>query len=143
MPSATRLGVIGRLRRDQGECSGSGGDAFPYYFRQARLGQLIGMRTWGGLVGIGGNPSLIDGTMVTVPRFAFYKLNSTWGVEGHGVDPDIEVIDDPALMVDGGDPQLDKAIALMLTEIEQNPYVPPKRPPYPDRSGMGVLEKDR
>jgi len=123
--------------------AGSGGDAFPYYFRQAKLGQLIGMRTWGGLVGIGGNPSLIDGTMVTVPRFAFYKLNSTWAVEGHGVDPDIEVIDDPALMVNGGDPQLDKAIEVMLTEIEQNPYVPPKRPPYPDRSGMGVLEKDR
>jgi tricorn protease len=123
--------------------AGSGGDAFPYYFRQAKLGKLIGMRTWGGLVGIGGNPNLIDGTTVTVPRFAFYKLNGTWAVEGHGVDPDIEVVDDPALMVDGGDPQLDKAIELMQSEIEHNPFVPPKRPSGPDRSGMGVLEKDR
>ncbi|MBP7747721.1 MAG: PD40 domain-containing protein [Phycisphaerae bacterium] len=123
--------------------AGSGGDAFPFYFRQARLGKLIGMRTWGGLVGISGNPSLIDGAVVTVPTFAFFKLNGTWGVEGHGVDPDVEVIDDPALMVDGGDPQLDQAIELMKTEIARNPYVPPKRPPYPDRSGMGVPEKDR
>ena len=100
------------------------------------------MRTWGGLVGISGNPSLIDGAAVTVPTFGFYKLNGTWGVEGHGVDPDIEVIDDPALMVEGGDPQLDKAIELMTTEVAKNPYVPPKKPKYPDRSGMGVPEKD-
>ena len=123
--------------------AGSGGDAFPYYFRQAKLGQLIGMRTWGGLVGISGNPNLIDGTNVTVPRFAFFKLNSTWGVEGHGVDPDIEVIDDPALMVGGGDPQLDKAIEVMLAEIKEHPFVPPKRPPYLDRSGMGVPAEQR
>lgn len=122
--------------------AGSGGDAFPYYFRFAKLGKLIGMRTWGGLVGISGNPDLIDGTTVTVPRFAFFKLNSTWGIEGHGVDPDIEVIDDPAKMVDGGDPQLDKAIEVMLAEIKEHPFVPPKRPPYLDRSGMGVPEKD-
>ncbi len=124
-------------------CAGSGGDAFPWYFRQAKLGKLIGMRTWGGLVGISGNPSLIDGAVVTVPRFAFYKLDGTWAVEGHGVDPDIEVIDDPALMVDGGDPQLDQAVELMQSEIEKHPFVPPKRPPYPDRSGMGIPVKDR
>jgi len=59
------------------------------------------------------------------------------------VDPDIEVIDDPALMVDGGDPQLNAAIKHMLDEIERNPYVPAKRPSYPDRSGMGILEEQK
>lgn len=123
--------------------AGSGGDCFPYFFRQSRLGKLIGMRTWGGLVGISGNPSLIDGGQVTAPTFAFYETDGTWGVEGHGVDPDIEVIDDPALMVDGGDPQLDAAIELMLKEIETNGYRPPQRPAYPDRSGMGIPDADK
>ena len=123
--------------------AGSGGDMFPALFRIAGLGKLIGMRTWGGLVGISGNPRLIDGAFVTVPTFAYYELDGTWGIEGHGVDPDIEVIDDPALMVNGQDPQLDAAIAHMLAEIKRNPYVPPKRPPYPDRSGMGITEEDK
>jgi len=123
--------------------AGSGGDAFPAYFRQAGLGKLIGMRTWGGLVGISGNPSLVDGGNTTVPTFGFYKKNGTWGIEGHGVDPDIEVIDDPALMVNGGDPQLDAAITQMTGDLESHPYVPPKKPAYPDRSGMGVRMEDR
>ncbi len=88
--------------------AGSGGDAFPFYFKQAKLGPVIGMRTWGGLVGISGNPGLIDGGSITVPTFGFYKTNGTWGIEGHGVDPDIEVVDDPAKMQDSGDPQLDR-----------------------------------
>jgi len=123
--------------------SGSGGDAFPYYFRKTGLGKLIGIRTWGGLVGISGSPRLIDGGHVTVPAFAFYETDGTWGVEGHGVDPDIEVIDDPAEMTDGGDPQLDAAVRLMLSEIQRHPYRPVPRPAYPDRSGMGMREEDR
>ncbi|MEC9374424.1 MAG: S41 family peptidase, partial [Planctomycetota bacterium] len=123
--------------------AGSGGDAFPFYFRQAGLGKLIGTRTWGGLVGITGMPSLVDGTGVTVPNFAFYEKDGTWGIEGHGVDPDIEVIDDPALMVDGGDPQLDKAIEVVMEEISRNPYRQPPTPAYPNRSGMGLPESDR
>ena len=123
--------------------SGSGGDAFPWYFRQAKLGKLIGTRTWGGLVGLSGYPALIDGGDVEVPSFAFYESDGTWGVEGHGVDPDIEVIDDPSLMADGGDPQLDRAIELMLQELKERPYVAPGRPTYPDRSGMGLPESDR
>ena len=107
------------------------------------LGKLIGLRTWGGLVGISGNPSMIDGTGVTAPTFAYYETDGTWGVEGHGVDPDIEVIDDPAKMVDGGDPQLDAAVAYMLDEIERHPYKPVPRPAYPDRSGMGIRAEDR
>jgi tricorn protease len=123
--------------------AGSGGDMFPFLFKQAGLGQLVGMRTWGGLVGLSGNPGLIDGGRVTVPTFGFYEKDGTWGIEGHGVDPDIEVIDDPALMIDGGDPQLDAAIALMLQELNTNPYQPPQRPSPPDRSGMGIQDMDR
>ncbi len=123
--------------------AGSGGDMFPYLFKQAGLGKLVGTRTWGGLVGISGNPALIDGGYTSAPRFAFYELDGTWGVEGHGVDPDIEVIADPALMVDGGDPQLDAAIDLMLQEIRDNPYNPVAAPPLPDRSGIGITEEDK
>jgi tricorn protease len=123
--------------------AGSGGDLFPYYFREVGLGPLIGTRTWGGLVGISGNPSLIDGAVVTVPTFGFYEKDGTWGVEGHGVDPDIEVIDDPALMVDGDDPQLDAAIEQMIQAVERHPFVPAKQPAPPDRSGMGIRPEDR
>jgi len=123
--------------------SGSGGDAFPYYFKQAGLGKLIGRRTWGGLVGISGSPGLIDNARVTVPTFAFYETDGTWGIEGHGVDPDIDVIDDPALMVEGGDPQLDRAIQQMLDELKTRPYAPPARPKTPNRSGMGIHDEDK
>lgn len=123
--------------------AGSGGDYFPFWFRAAGLGKLIGTRTWGGLVGLSGNPGLIDGGYVSIPQFAFYEKDGSWGIEGHGVDPDIEVKDDPALMTDGGDPQLDAAIHEMLQEIQSHPFTLPQRPPYPDRSGMGILEADK
>jgi len=123
--------------------AGSGGDMFPALFRQAGLGKLIGTRTWGGLVGISGNPNLVDDGGVTAPTFAYYEKDGTWGIEGHGVDPDIEVIDDPSKMLDGGDPQLDAAIEHMLKELDTHPYVPPARPAYPDRAGMGVTEADK
>jgi tricorn protease len=117
--------------------AGSGGDIFPYLFRKAGLGKLIGMRTWGGVIGIYQNPPLIDGALITVPFITFYDTNGKLPMEGHGVNPDIKVVDDPALMVKGGDPQLDAAIQYMLKEIKEHPYIPAKRPPYPDRSGMG------
>ncbi len=123
--------------------AGSGGDYFPFWFREAGLGKLIGTRTWGGLVGMSGNPALIDGGYTSAPTFGFYEKDGTWGIEGHGVDPDIEVVDDPALMVGGKDPQIDAAIQLMLDEIKANPYKKTKRPRYPDRSGMGVTDKDK
>ena len=110
---------------------------------KAGVGKLIGMRTWGGLVGISGNPQLIDGGNTSAPTFAFYETDGTWGIEGHGVDADIEVIDDPALMVSGGDPQLDAAIKHLTSELEKNPYRAPKRPAYPDRKGMGIKEEDK
>ena len=123
--------------------SGSGGDAFPAYFRQSGLGPLIGRSTWGGLVGISGNPPLIDGSYVSVPTFGFYEIDGTWGIEGHGVDPDVEVIDDPALMVDGGDPQLETAIRMMVQALETDAYAPPTKPRYPDRRGMGLPDDER
>ena len=123
--------------------SGSGGDMFPYLFKQAGLGKLIGTRTWGGLVGYSGSPALIDGGTLAIPSFGFYELDGSWGVEGHGVDPDLEVMDDPALMQNGADPQLDAAVATMLTELETGAYQPPQRPSDPGRRGMGLPAADR
>ena len=124
--------------------AGSGGDMFPWLFRHNGLGPLIGTRTWGGLVGISGNPGLIDGGYTAVPTFGFYETDGTWGIEGHGVDPDIEVIDDPALMLQGGDPQLETAVTVMLEAIENGEVpAPTMRPASPDRSGMGIPEEDR
>ncbi len=123
--------------------AGSGGDMFPALFKQKKLGKLIGRRTWGGLVGMSGGPSLIDGSAVTMPSFAYYQLDGTWGIEGHGVDPDIDVIDDPAIMAKGVDPQMDAAIAQMKKELAENPYVVPKRPAYPDRTKLGIEDADK
>lgn len=123
--------------------AGSGGDCFPWYFQKTGLGKVIGTRTWGGLVGISGNPGLIDGGGIAVPTFGFYEKDGTWGVEGHGIDPDMVVEDDPALMQNGGDPQLDAAITHMLKEIESKPHVRPKRPEAPNRKGMGIPPADR
>ncbi len=119
--------------------SGSGGDAFPYYFRQAGLGPLIGLRTLGGLIGTLGAPPLVDGGQVTVPTIAVYSVDGKWIIEGHGVDPDIRVVDDPSKMAEGGDPQLDRGIEEVLRLLKEKPAIPPKRPAYEDRSGvMGV-----
>ncbi|CAM2068459.1 Tricorn protease-like protein [Sulfidibacter corallicola] len=122
--------------------AGSGGDHFPFLFRRMGLGKLIGTRTWGGLVGLSGGPRFVDGGVVTVPSFAFFETDGTWGIEGHGVDPDIEVVADPAKMVDGADPQLDRAIEQMLEELKTYPKIP-KRPAYPDRSGMGLPDSEK
>ncbi|MEM9064459.1 MAG: S41 family peptidase [Planctomycetota bacterium] len=123
--------------------AGSGGDMFPWLFRYNDLGPLIGMRTWGGLVGISGVPGLIDNAVVTVPNFGFYETDGTWGVEGYGVAPDIEVIDDPGQLARGIDPQIDAAIEYLLNEVEANGYEPPRRPTEPDRSGIGIPASDR
>ncbi len=115
--------------------SGSGGDAFPFYFKQAGLGPLIGTRTWGGLIGISGCPGLVDGGSVTVPTFGIYSKDGQWIIESHGVDPDIEVVDDPALMQNGADPQLDRAIEEVKAALAKNPPQKPARPAYPNRAG--------
>ena len=116
--------------------SGSGGDCFPFYFKQSKLGPLIGMRTWGGLIGITGSPPLVDGGGVTVPAFAIYSTNAQWIIEGYGVDPDIEVVDDPGAMAKGGDPQLERAVAEVMKQLRLHPPREVKRPPYPKRPGV-------
>ncbi|RPJ86382.1 MAG: peptidase S41, partial [Acidobacteria bacterium] len=113
--------------------SGSGGDCFPYFFKKAGLGPLIGTRTWGGLIGLSGSPSLVDGGMVTVPTFRMYSTDGEWFAEGHGVDPDIPVINDPGEMARGRDPQLERAIQEVQRLLKAKPFTPPKRPPYEDR----------
>jgi len=114
--------------------SGSGGDCLPFYFRQSRLGPLIGQRTWGGLIGITGAPGLVDGGSVTVPTFGIYSAKGEWIIEGYGVDPDIEVVDDPGEMARGGDPQLERAVFEVLKAIRQHPPPRVKKPQYPDRA---------
>jgi len=114
------------------EMAGSGGDALPWMFRQDKLGTLVGTRTWGGLVGIGGYPPLLDGGGVTAPRAALYGLHGEWEVENRGIKPDIEVENDPASVAAGHDPQLERAIQVTLEELKKHPVVIPDHPPYPD-----------
>lgn len=114
--------------------SGSGGDAFPDYFRKKKLGPLIGARTWGGLIGISGVPTLIDGGGVTVPTFRMYNPDGSWFMEGHGVDPDIAVPEDLSAMAKGIDPQLERAITEIKNEIKTKGYQKPQRPAPQKRS---------
>ncbi len=111
--------------------SSSGGDAFPYYFRKRGLGKLIGTRTWGGLIGLSGNPGLADGGSVSVPTFRFLDTEGAWAVEGVGVAPDFEVVDRPDLVAAGRDPSLEKAIEVLLEELKANPPRRVKVPPPP------------
>ena len=112
--------------------AGSGGDALPWYFRKAHIGPLVGVRTWGGLVGIGGYPRLMDGGMVTAPRWAIYGLHGHWDVENHGIAPDVTVWQDPKLVREGHDPQLEKAVQVVMEKLKENPPPHYQRPPYPD-----------
>ena len=112
------------------EYAGSGGDAFPFYFRQQGLGPVIGKRTWGGLVGISRDLPLVDGGSVTIPDFGIYSTEGKWMIENHGVDPDFEVENTPESMVDGRDLQLEKAIQWSLEQLQKNPVKRPARPEY-------------
>ena len=111
--------------------SSSGGDAFPYYFRKLGLGPLIGMRTWGGLIGISGNPSLADGGSILASTFRFMSTDGDWAVENEGVSPDIEVLDRPELVAAGQDPTLETAVRHLLEELEKTPPVRVEAPPAP------------
>ncbi|HPG10703.1 MAG TPA: PDZ domain-containing protein [Chitinophagaceae bacterium] len=114
--------------------SGSGGDAFPDYFRRKKLGPLIGARTWGGLIGISGVPGLVDGGGITAPTFRMYNPDGTWFKEGHGVEPDIAVPEDLGMMAKGIDPQLQKAIAEIKQLLKTKEY---KKPPRPSQEKRG------
>lgn len=120
------------------EQAGSGGDYLPYTFRQARLGPLVGKRTWGGLVGIGGYPPLIDGGSVTAPRWGIWFPNGRWDVENRGVAPDVEIEFDPKAIRQGKDPQLAKAIEIVMAELKSKPVKHPKRPPFPNYYKPGL-----
>ena len=113
------------------ETSASDGDIFPYMFRQAGLGPLIGKRTWGGVVGISGHGPLLDGGSVFVPEFGTASAAGQWVIEGHGVDPDIMVENDPAAVIDGHDAQLERGIAELMKALQANPKTLPTRPPDP------------
>jgi tricorn protease len=112
------------------EFAGSGGDALPWYFKRAGVGKLIGKRTWGGLVGAFRAP-LMDGGVVTAPAAHFYSPEGRYDIENQGMPPDIEVEMDPLSVRHGHDPQLEKAVEVIMAELEKNPVPQPKRPPYP------------
>jgi tricorn protease len=114
------------------EFAGSGGDAMPYYFKAAGVGPLIGKTTWGGLVGRAGAPSLMDGGYVTAPSSGVWSPKDGWIAENVGIHPDIEVEHDPVVVRQGKDPQLDKAIEVVMAALAKNPPAKPKRPAFPD-----------
>lgn len=118
--------------------SGSGGDAFPAFFRGAGLGPIIGTRTWGGLIGFGPAPTLIDGGIVTIPSVRMYENDGDWFAEGHGVDPDIVVPEDVTALAAGRDPQIERAVDWLLAELEERPVITPDRPAPEDRSRPGA-----
>ncbi len=111
--------------------SSSGGDALPYFFRKMNLGKIIGTRTWGGLIGISGNPGLADGGSVIASTFRFMDTEGNWAVENEGVAPDIEVIDRPELVAKGQDPTLERAVEELLKDLKTNPRSTIQSPPEP------------
>ena len=126
-------GIFGPKVMITNEMAGSGGDAMPWLFRKSGIGPLVGMRTWGGLVGHYTSPGdLIDGGNVGVPNLAFYNLEGAWDVENHGVSPDFEVEMNPKLVREGHDPQLEKAVEVVLDRLKKNPVNYGQRPSYPD-----------
>jgi len=119
------------------QLAGSGGDALPQFFRRRKLGKLVGKRTWGGLIGIYDYPVLMDGGFVTSPRMAIFSPQGEWEVENVGIPPDIEVEMTPKLVIEGHDPQLEKAVEVVLAELEANP---PKRPARPAPVHRAVMD---
>ncbi len=111
--------------------SASDGDIFPHYFKEYKLGKLVGTRTWGGVTGIRGYSRLVDGGYVTRPEFGTLSLEGKWIIEGHGVEPDVYVDNRLEDLVDGKDPQLDKAIEIVMQDIKENPRNFPKPAAYP------------
>jgi len=116
------------------EMAGSGGDLFPWMWSKFNLGPIVGKRTWGGLVGVLGFPTLMDGGSITAPNLAIWTEDGGWVVENEGVPPDIEVEQTPADVIAGRDPQLEKAVELVMAELKKNPPVKPVHPAYPNRT---------
>lgn len=117
------------------ELAGSGGDAMPLFFHRRGLGKLVGKRTWGGLVGIYDYPVLMDGGRVTAPRMAIFSPDGEWEVENEGVAPDVDVDMTPKLVIAGHDPQLEKAVEIVIEELKRNPPHKVQRPAPANRVG--------
>lgn len=115
------------------ERAGSGGDLLPYMFKEAQLGPLVGTRTWGGLVGTWDTPSFIDNGRMVAPRGGFFDVDGNWAVEGEGIAPDIEVIQDPAELAKGNDPQLERAVEEALKRLKTEGVELKKEPAPPIR----------
>ncbi len=120
------------------EFAGSGGDAMPWYFRRAGVGPLVGKRTWGGLVGRAGAPPLMDGGFVSSPSSAVWDPSqSKWIAENVGIEPDVEIENDPEAVRQGKDPQLEKAVEIVMAELAKGPRTQPKRPAFPNYQRPG------
>ena len=115
------------------ETAGSGGDLLPWMFRKFGMGTIVGQRTWGGLVGTLGFPTLMDGGSISAPNLAIWTPEEGWVVENEGVPPDIEVEQTPKDVIAGRDPQLERAIAIALEQLKKSPAATPKRPAYPEK----------
>jgi tricorn protease len=122
---------IGPMAALLNENSASDGDIFPYMFREAGLGPLIGKRSWGGVVGISGRGPLIDGGTVFVPESALANTKGEWVIEGYGVDPDIEVDNEPKELLAGHDQQLERAVQEVMKKLQGKTVKLPPRPPAP------------
>jgi tricorn protease len=122
---------LGPMAAILNENSASDGDIFPAMFREAGLGPLIGKRSWGGVVGITNRGPLVDGGVVNVPEFGFANVKGEWIIEGYGVDPDIEVDNDPKSIIEGRDPQLERAVIEVMKRLKDKPVKLPPPPPGP------------
>jgi tricorn protease len=127
-PGGTFAGPMAALLNEN---SASDGDIFPAMFREAGLGPLIGKRSWGGVIGIGNRGTLIDGGSIFVPESALASAKGQWIIEGYGVDPDIEVENDPKSVIEGKDPQLERAVAEIMKKLKDHPVKLPPRPAAP------------
>jgi len=125
------VGIYGPKVMLINEYAGSGGDFLPWMFRRFKVGPLVGTRTWGGLVGVGGYPELMDGRTLTAPHFSIWSLEGQYEVENQGVAPDVEVEVDPAAWRQGRDVQLERAVSMLMTELAKGAFVAPERPAFP------------
>jgi tricorn protease len=122
-PDGAFRGVLAAILNEN---SASDGDIFPFMFKQAGLGPLIGKRSWGGVVGITSHGDLIDGGQVFVPESALVDMQGKWTIEGYGVDPDIEVENDPKSVIAGHDPQLERTVEEIMKKINTAVKLPPR-----------------
>jgi tricorn protease len=138
-PVKTNTGPMGMLINGW---AGSGGDGLPWAFQELKAGPIVGERTLGILVGPATGHRLIDGGGITVPGARLYDNDGHWFWEGEGVAPDFEVWDDPNILVNGRDPQMEKVVEEVLKLLESNP---PKMTPAPaleDRTARGLNAKN-